>query len=512
VIDRQYPAWLQRHGTSAPAAWKARLAALPGAPGISIVMPVFETHPPWLEQAIASVRAQIHPKWQLLIADDASASPQVAAILDSAAASDPRIDLIRLPARAGISAASNAALARAGLEYVTFLDHDDTLAPHALAAMACELATHPSIDLAFSDEDQLVEGRRARPYFKPGWNPDLLLSQNLVCHLAVYRRTLVTKLGGLRPAFDGSQDFDLALRAVEEVGPRRVRHVPDVLYHWRQSQGSFSAASAPACRDATRRALSEALGKAATVQPDRDLPQWPRVRFHPQGSTPTISVIGAVTLPDVPANTAFCTHPKAATGDVLLFLSAALQPVTADWLDVLAAQACRAEIGAAGARLDAPDGSLVHGGYVLHPQHIAHSPAPGADAQDPGYRGHFHLARTVSAVSGDCLAVRRDVFLSAGGFSGGAGDFAAVDLCLKLAARGLRTVWAPQARLRYKALPGKLHDGAGWMRARWEAALAADPFQNSNLRLERGRLGIAQIEGKLGEMSHPPKLPSRELK
>jgi GT2 family glycosyltransferase len=489
VIDRHYAGWVARNGAPDPAAWTARLAATPAAPGISVVMPVCETRPDWLEAAIASVRAQIHPKWELLIADDASASPQVAAILNRVAGSDPRIDVARLPLRAGISAASNLALSHAGLPYVTFLDHDDRLAPHALAAMACELAEHPDTDLAFSDEDQLIGTRRARPYFKPGWNPDLLLSQNLVCHLAVYRRTLVTRLGGLRSAFDGSQDFELALRTVDECGVRRVRHVPDVLYHWRQSPGSHSAVEAPACRDATRRALADTLGTQATVLPDPILPQWPLLRWALPQPAPRLSVIGAV------PQTGFgpvdqVARAEDATGDMLLFLSGALRRVTPDWLECLLAQASRPEIGAAGARLDGRDGRLVHGGYVLDPVFVAHSPAPGGDAGDPGYRGHFHLARTVSAVSGDCLAVRRDVFAAAGGFSAGAGEFAAVDLCLKLSARGLRSVWVPQARLAYVAVPKPMREGAGWMRARWGAALAADPYHNPNLRLHRGRLSL----------------------
>ena len=140
------------------------------------------------------------------------ARPDIDAILTRAAAEEPRIRVQRLAERRGISGASNAALAQATQDYVTFLDHDDTLAPHALAAMAHVLAEEPATDLAFSDEDQLIDGKRAAPYVKPGWNPDLMLSQNLVCHLAVYRASLVRSLGGLRSAFDGSQDYDLALR------------------------------------------------------------------------------------------------------------------------------------------------------------------------------------------------------------------------------------------------------------------------------------------------------------
>jgi GT2 family glycosyltransferase len=479
VIDRHYPAWLRRHGTPNQADWPAR----PAAPGISVVMPVFRTQPAWLREAIASVRAQFHPSWELLIADDGSNTQAIAQILDQAEAADPRIKTLRLPTQSGISAASNAALALATHPYVTFLDHDDRLAPHALAAMAALLADHPDTALAFSDEDQLHNGRRVRPYFKPGWNPDLLLSQNLVCHLAVYRRDLVTSLGGLRPAFDGSQDLDLALRATASAAPGTIRHLPDVLYHWRQSPGSFSARDPETCRTATSRALREALGPNDAVTTDPTLPQWPLVRLALPTPAPSITIIGAPPPPNA-YNLALITHaatPDDATGDILLFLSPTLHPVTPDWLSVLAAHALRPGIGAAGARLDAPDGRVLHAGYRLDSHHIAISPRGTADAQDPGYRGHFHLARTVSAVSADCLAISRATFLAAGGFRPGAGDFAAVDLCLRLAQRGLRTVWAPQARLRYTAPPAPARAGAAWMRDSWGRALAADPYQNPNL-------------------------------
>ena len=491
VIDRHYAGWLRRQASPDEAAWRARLAALPAVPAISVIMPVFRTRPDWLRAAIASVTAQIHTRWELVIADDASGSADVDRILDKAEGADQRIRTVRLAERIGISAASNAALALASHGYVTFLDHDDRLAPHALAAMAVLLAAHPDTALAFSDEDQLSGTRRVRPYFKPGWNPDLLLSQNLVCHLAVYRADLVRRLGGLRPAFDGSQDLDLALRAAAS-GAGAVRHVPDVLYHWRQSEGSFSSRDAAVCRDATRRALRQALGTGDTVDDDPFLPQWPLVCFGLPVPAPRVSVVG--TLPDAGGYDLALVETVAtaaeATGEVVVFLAKGLAPVTRGWLHVLAAQAMRDGIGAAGARLDGPAGRVAHAGYILDPIEIAVSPAGVADIADPGYRGHFHLARTVSAVSGDCLAVRRDLFVQEGGFRAEAGDFAAVDLCLRLAARGLRSVWAPQARLRYRALPGPKLAGAAWMQANWASALAADPYQNPNLGLRDGILPL----------------------
>jgi glycosyltransferase involved in cell wall biosynthesis len=486
-IDRAYPAWARRDRPDR-ASWDARLQGLRASFTISVVMPVHDPRPDWLAAAIASVRAQYFANWELLIADDASQSPAVAALLQRAA-EDGRVHVVRLPAQGGIAAATNAGLARASGDYATFLDHDDVLAPHALAAVACEIGASSGVDLVFSDEDQLVQGRRVAPYFKPGWNPDLLLSQNCVSHLAVYRRGLLADIGFLRAGYDGSQDHDLALRAVADLDPRRVRHVAAVLYRWRQSPGSVSAASAAACRDAAIRAVQDHLRGRAVVSADPALP-WPRVRFRLPNAMPKVAVVGRLPPTTYASNrlTAVATA-EWADSDVLVFLASSLRPLNADWLEELVAQASRPEIGVAGARLLGPDGRLLHAGYTLHPEKIAVSPA--ADADDPGYRGHFRLLRSVAAVSADCVAVRRLVFEAAGGFSTAAGDFRAVDLCLKLAARGLRTVWTPYAELQYSAAPAALRMGAGWMRSRWGAVLAADPYGNPHLHTAKGRVGLS---------------------
>jgi GT2 family glycosyltransferase len=431
----------------------------------------------------------------LVIADDASADPAIAVCLAECNA-DPRMNVTRLAQRGGISVATNAALALADGDYVAFLDHDDRLAPHALAAAACAFVENPKLELVFSDEDQLVNGRRTNPYFKPGCNMDLFQSQNLVCHLAVYRRTLVTQLGGMRGDVVGAQDYDLALSVVDHAGPHRVRHLPLVLYHWRQSAKSFSARDADACRAAARRALSRHLVGHATIEEDTVLPQWPAVRFNLPQPAPSVSLItpnaAAIEGAYDPALVACVPDAARATGDVLVFLSGRLRPVDADWLSILVANASRPDIGAAGALLLGKDGRRLHTGFVLHPKQVARCVAPPSDDGDPGYRGQFARARTVSAVSGDCFAIRREAFTAAGGFTSGAGDFAAVDLCLRLAERGLRTVWTPHAKLRYAAAPRAPSSGAAWMRQRWASVLAADPYLNPNLRVVRGRLLLAK--------------------
>ena len=487
AIDRAYRSWARRDKPDA-AAWHVRLKTLKAAGTISIVMPVHDPEPAWLQAAIDSVRAQYYDKWKLLIADDASQLPAIASILSQATA-DQRIDVVRLPHSVGISAATNAALARATGDYITFLDHDDELAPHALAAVACEIAQTPSLDMVFSDEDHIVGRRRAAPYFKPGWNPDLLLAQNMVGHLAVYRRTLLASVGMLRPAYDGSQDHDFALRATADIDARRVRHIPQILYHWRQSAGSVSAAATEKCRDAAIRAVENHLGHRATVTQDAILPQWPRVRFTLPNPPPTVSIVGAAPISSCEKSLIeTVAEPAWASCDILVFVAANLCALQPDWLAELVAHATRPEIGAAGARLTAPDGKLIHAGYILDPSAIAQSPTAAAD--DPGYRGHYRLLRTVSAVSADCLAIRRTVFEAAGGFTAAAGDYKAVDLCLKLAARGLRTVWTPYAQLQYTVPPSPPLTGANWMRSRWASALAADAYANPNLRLARGRVSL----------------------
>src|SRR5262249_7371382 len=152
---------------------------------------------------------------------------------------DLRIKVVYREKNGHISAASNSALELATGDFVTFLDHDDELAEHALYMVAVELNAHPDAALIYSDEDKLDEvGRRYNPYFKPDWNPDLLLAQNFVSHLCVCRTSLVREVGGFREDYEGAQDWDLILRLSERIPSTRISHIPSILYHWRTTPGS----------------------------------------------------------------------------------------------------------------------------------------------------------------------------------------------------------------------------------------------------------------------------------
>jgi glycosyltransferase involved in cell wall biosynthesis len=183
------------------------------APTISVIMPVYRPDVVLLERAVASVRAQIHSAWQLCVCNDGSRDVRLSAYLERIRA-DPRCRVVVHETNRGISAAQNTALAEADGAFACFLDQDDELHPEALAEIALATVRDPAIDLVYTDEDKLDEaGLRSEPFFKPDWSPDTLLSHMYVGHLIAIRRTLLDRLGGFRPAFDGSQDYDLVLRA-----------------------------------------------------------------------------------------------------------------------------------------------------------------------------------------------------------------------------------------------------------------------------------------------------------
>ena len=479
-------------------------------PLISVVIPVFDPDPAHLEAAIASVEAQVWPKWELCLADDASPGGAAWARLEAAAAADPRIRIVRRAMNGHISAATNSALALAKGDFVAFMDQDDLIPPHALLEVAAELVRHPETDLIYTDEDKIDgRGRRVEPHFKTGWDPELMLAQNMASHLTVIRRSRVVEAGGLREGLEGAQDWDLVLRVAQAAGPGRIRHIPAVLYHWRQSgQASFSETAMARCRAAAERAVNDhlaATGEAARARAATEGPAWLEITRDLPGPAPQVSVIvptrdrgdllaacaegvlSRTDWPDLellvvdndsaePATKALFARLTAdprvrilpapgpfnysainnaavreARGELLVFLNNDVEVRDSGWLKALAAQALRPEVGAAGALLRFPDGRVQHAGVALGigAAGVAGALGVGAGPQDPGPSNRLRTARGVSAVTAACLAVRREVFAGAGGFDAEhlPVAFNDIDLCLKIRALGLQVIWTPQADL-----------------------------------------------------------------
>jgi len=268
-----------------PSLWRPPLHDDRTEPLFSAVIPMFNTPERYLAPLVDSLINQSYPHFEAILAD-ASTDPERAEAIERRAELDGRLRYLRLARNGGISENTNVALAQAEAPYVVFVDHDDILAANALNEVACRLADDPSTDIFYSDEDLLTEDglRRKGPSFKPDWSPHMLLHCNYTNHLSVVRRSLVEEAGGLRPDFDGAQDYDLLLRVHSLGHVLKVHHVPLVLYHWREAVASTAKkiGNKTYAIDAGRRALGEYLQRIG-VATDGIVglptdPSWHRVK------------------------------------------------------------------------------------------------------------------------------------------------------------------------------------------------------------------------------------------
>ncbi len=175
-----------------------------------------------------------------------------------------------------ISAATNSAAQLARGEFIVLLDHDDLLTADALAEIALCATALPEADIIYSDDDKIDStGKRFAPQFKPDWSPELLLGYMYFSHVFAVRRDLYARVGGMRVGFEGSQDYDFALRATETA--RAIAHIPQMLYHWRVLPGSTAASGAakPQSFEAGRRAVQDALQRRGITGTARQ-PEWAR--------------------------------------------------------------------------------------------------------------------------------------------------------------------------------------------------------------------------------------------
>jgi GT2 family glycosyltransferase len=266
-------------------------------PLFSILMPVFNTPVSWFNACVESVFAQSYGNWELCIADDASDDPSLLAALAVLKRRDARIKIIRREVNGHISEATNSALDLATGVYALLLDHDDLLHIEALGELASAIAEHPQWELIYTDEDKVdSHGRRSGAYAKLDFGPDLLRSQNFVSHLGAYKTSRLKDLGGLRPGYEGSQDWDLTLRFSELVGSKAIGHIPRVLYHWRISDQSTAAdvMVKPYIRSAAKKALEDHLlrvGLKASVRELATAPGQFRIDYVLGGDVPRVAIV-----------------------------------------------------------------------------------------------------------------------------------------------------------------------------------------------------------------------------
>jgi len=477
------------------------------SPLISIIVPTYNTDKKYLIEMLESVLAQTYKKWELCIADDASSNDETIEVLKKYESKYKNIKVTYRKNNGHISRTSNSALELATGEYIVFLDHDDTLAPNALYEIAKKLNENRELKFIYTDEDKIDEnGNRYEPHFKSGWNPDMFLSQNYICHLTCIKKDIVDKVGGFRIGYEGSQDYDLFLRCISLIDDSQIDRVEKILYHWRAIKGSTALDSN--AKDYTHDAGYNALvdyvskiDKEIKVE-DGKVPNTYKV-VYPIKTSPLVSILiptrdgydilykcvesilekttyenYEILILDNETtcdktlnyfeelekkhNIKVLKYPyafnysainnfgvKYAKGEILALVNNDIEVISPNWLTEMVSHAIRSDVGAVGSMLYYSNDTIQHAGVVLGIGGVAGHSHKYFQRGDYGYFSRLQIVQNYSAVTGACLVVEKKLYEEVNGLN--EVDlkvaFNDVDFCLKLLEKGYRNVWTPYAEL-----------------------------------------------------------------
>ncbi len=494
------------------------LPLLKHTPLVSIIMPVFNSR--WLKEAVNSVLAQSYKNFELVLVDDCSSLP---AVLETLAGlkNEPKVRIIRNGTNAGISGATNVGIRASTGEYVAFMDHDDLLHPDALAYFVRTLNDGHDEDVFYSNEMIInSEGAIIGKMSKCAPSMDLLLSCNAVLHFCIMKRTSLLKIGLLNSEYDGAQDHDLMIRALENQ--LSFRHLPYFLYAWRAHHAATSgdvraykissgnelpkayrngkkAIQAYLDRNQIRGAVTDDVffwyrvqyelpaekNEVAIVIPFRDQPDclkrllasmektsYKNFRLYlvnNQSALPAtrelLHALGGsskfkITIIDFdePFNYSRIHNRVVAKipNELLLFMNNDLEVKKGDWLEAMLEHIYRENVGAVGCRLIRKNGEIQHAGMTFKPD--IYFCAMNFNTEE----GYFtKVQREVSGVTCACMLIRKSVFEKIGGF-----DeihfpigFSDSDLCLKIRKHGYKIIYTPFAELfHHESLSRKVNE------------------------------------------------------
>jgi O-antigen biosynthesis protein len=475
-------------------------------PLLSIVMPVYNPPIAFFCEALDSIIAQHYSNWELCIADDASTNLKIKPLIEEYIKKDSRIKVVYRSKNGHISAASNTALDIVQGDFVVLMDQDDLLPSHALYHVAVEINRHPETCLIYSDEDKIDEfGKRFDPYFKSDWNLDLFYAQNMFSHLGVYKTSLVLDVGGFRLGYEGSQDYDLALRCIAKITPNKIRHIPRVLYHWRAHAEStaLSHGTKNYATTAGYKALQDHFDGSGASVIETEAPGMYRIIYPLPSKQPLVTLIiptrdqvqvlkkciesiqhkttyanfevlvidnqsqdvdalnylatlnqdsrFKVIKYDKPFNYSAINNyaVSIAKGEIVGLVNNDIEVINDDWLSEMVRHVLRPDIGAVGAKLLYSDESLQHAGVILGIGGVANHSHKFYQRDVWGYFGRAKLQQEFSAVTAACFLVRKSVFNQVGGLDERnlTIAFNDVDFCIKVRESGLRNIYTPYAML-----------------------------------------------------------------
>lgn len=515
-------------------------------PLISIVVSTYNTPIKWLNECIQSVIDQTYKNWELCISDDASTNTAVKAVLKNYTEKDPRIKVFFRKTNGYISTSTNSALEFVTGEWVAFLDHDDTLTENALFEMVSLLQEKPDLDVIYSDQDKIKEdGTYYQPFFKPDWSPVFFNGVMYVGHLLIVKNSVGKKVGWFNAKFDKVQDYELLLR-INEI-TNRIGHIPKVLYHWRESRGSiaFTGDAKGKIEELQELAVNQHL-KRLKIQGIASQNKFPhRLSLHPTKRKyyDKISIIiptkncasllknciesilektiypnyeiviidtGSTEQDAMKLLEAFDKQEKVnvyhykekfnfsrvnnfgvtkATGDYFVFLNNDTEVITKGWLDNMIFFAGLKQVGAVGSLLLFPNKAVQHAGIVLGFRGTADHIMRYFPWDSDGYFGSLSCSREVSAVTAACLMIKKELFLKVGGFEGSYDSvYQDVDLCLKIRSKGYSIILATSSVLFHHESVSRGNDynfiDRMLLKDQWETELLADPYYNTNFKLD----------------------------
>lgn len=510
----------------------------------SIITPVYKTNIDLLSKTINSVKIQSYTNWELCIVDDGSNDKSLLKFLESIKNKKIKISIYKK--NKGIVWATNKSLEMASGDYIGFLDHDDLLDEHALLKVAQIINDHPETDMIYTDEDKIFNNEKfGGQFYKPDWNYNLMLSSMYTCHFSVYRKKIIDELGGLRRGIDGSQDYDLVLRAIERT--KNIRHIPEILYHWRitSNSTSMSIMNKPEARINAVRAISDHLKRMkrdaiVTAGPHQGhydvryiLKSYPKIsiiipfkdnykllknlletfkitdyknyeiilvdnRSKKKETLEFLKTINDEKIIKVKYDKGFNfstlnnhivnTYVKS---KYILFLNNDIEIMHPEWLNRMIQQFVRPEVSVVGAKLLYIDHRIQHAGIFVGINGIAGHSHKFMWDWEPGYFSRPHLVQDITAVTGACMLVKKSDFLSVGGFDKELSKaFNDIDLCLKLRDKGKAIVYTPYACLYHHESVTRGLDSINepeflkaisYIENKWNISSFKDPFYNPNL-------------------------------
>lgn len=498
-------------------------------PFFSIIVPLYKTPLSFFKEMAESVIGQTYGRWELVLVNASPDDVQLAEVISQYSGKDKRIRCIELKSNMGITENTNVGIKAAEGDFLSFLDHDDVLEPDALFCYARAINNDPKIDMLYCDEDKLCEDGYANPFFKPDWDPYLLLGMNYVCHFLTVRKSIVDGLELPKSEYDGSQDYHMTFRVGEKA--RHVHHEPRVLYHWRVHQHSTAsrADQKDYALETSRLTVQTHLDRCGIQGVVLDSPLSPRrfVVAYDLGEEPLVSIVipnkDAVPVLDrclvsIASHTSYQNYeiivvennssdprtfayykriqkedPRISVvalegmtsfnysricnygalqsrGDYLLMLNNDTQVITESWIEQLLGTCMQRDVGITGAKLFFPDDTIQHAGVTFGfdgPCHLSYQ----RPRRDGGNFESTLLSRSIAAVTGACLMIKRGVYDAVGGMDEELSvNYNDVDLCLKVWQKGLRVVFCPTAELyHYESVSrGSEGNGAKALRFRTE--------------------------------------------